>query len=137
MRNLSELFEYLTNCENETILKEIKIHGERLIRQDGSKAVIRFKLEIEKLSTLLRLSEWYLTEEFRSDIKESVKEPEGDEIMTVKEAAKYLTTTTQTIYKLIKKEKLDKVEISTVDKPGSRPALRIRKSDIEKYLRGE
>jgi hypothetical protein len=62
----------------------IKIHGERLIRQDGSKA-----------------------------------------------------TTTQTIYKLIKKGKLDKVEISTVDKPGARPAVRIRKSDIEKYLKGE
>jgi excisionase family DNA binding protein len=137
MRNLSELFDYLTNCENETILKEIKIHCERLIRQEGPKAVMRFKLEIEKLNTLLRLSEWYLTEEFRSDIKESVKEPEGDEILTVKEAAKYLTTTTQTIYKLIKKGKLEKIEISTVDKPGARPAVRIRKSDIEKYLSGK
>jgi excisionase family DNA binding protein len=137
MRNLSELFEYLTNCENETILKEIKIHSERLIRQEGSKSAAKFKLEVEKLNTLLRLAEWYLTEEFRSDLKENVLEPEGDEIMTVKEAAKYLTTTTQTIYKLIKKGKLVKVEISTVDKPGARPAVRIRKSDIEKYLRGK
>jgi len=124
MRNLSELFEYLTNCENETILKEIKIHGERLIRQDGSKATPKFKLEIEKPSTLLRLSEWNLTYEFHSDIKEFVQEPEGNEILTVKEAAKYLTTTTQTFYKLIKKVKLDTVEISSVDKPAAHPAVR-------------
>jgi excisionase family DNA binding protein len=89
MRNLSGLFDYLTNCENETILKEIKIHCDRLIHQEGP------------------------------------------------EAAKYLTATTQTIYKLIKKGKLDKVEISTVDKPGTRPAVRIRKFDIEKYMRAE
>jgi len=90
MRNLSELFEYLTNCENETILKEIRIHGERVIRQQGVKSASRLKLDIEKLNTLLRLSEWYLAEEFQSHIKELVKEPEGDEIMTVKEAAAYL-----------------------------------------------
>jgi len=131
MRNLSELFEYLSNCENETILKEIRIHGERVIREHGVKSAPRLKLDIEKLNTLLRLSEWYLAEEFQSDMKELVKEPEGDDIMTVKEAASYLKTTTQTIYDLVNKGKLDKMEISTVDKPNARASLRIRKKDID------
>jgi len=95
MRIISELFEFLSNCENETILKEVRIQGERLIRQEGSKAATILKLDIEKLNTLLRLSEWFLTEEFHSALKEFVPEPEVDEIMTVKEAAKYLKTTTQ------------------------------------------
>jgi DNA invertase Pin-like site-specific DNA recombinase len=137
MRNLSELFEYLTNCENETILKEIKIHGERLIRQEGSKAITKFKLDIEKLNTMLRLFEWYLTEEFHSDMKELVLKPEGDEIMTVNENASYLKTTTQTIYSLINKGKLDKMEISTEDKPGARPAVRIKRSEIDRFLEGK
>jgi hypothetical protein len=46
------------------------------------------KLDIEKLNTLFRLSEWFLNDEFHSDMKDVVFAQEGDEIMTVKEAAK-------------------------------------------------
>ncbi len=38
MKYLSELFEFLSFCENDTILKEVKNQGERLIRRHGSKA---------------------------------------------------------------------------------------------------
>ena len=134
MKNLSELFEFLSFCENDTILKEVKNHGERLIRLNGSKAAPKLKLDIEKLNTLFRLSEWYLNDEFHSDMKDVVAAPEGDEIMTVKEAAKYLKTTSQTIYDLISKDKIDKMVISTVDKPNARASLRLRKKDIDNFV---
>jgi hypothetical protein len=51
------MFELLKNCENETILKELKNHCQRLNRDHGVNASIRFKLDIEKTSTLQRLSE--------------------------------------------------------------------------------
>jgi hypothetical protein len=133
MKNLSEMFEFLKNCENETILTEIKNHCQRLNREHGINSSIRFKLDIEKINTLQRLSEWCLIEEFKNnEIKEN---PTVDDIMTVEETAKYLKTTTQTIYTLVNKGKLDKCEISTVDKPGARPIIRIRRSDVEDYLR--
>lgn len=49
--------------------------------------------------------------------------------MTVKEAVKYLKPTTHTIYGLISKRKLDKIEISTVDKPNARARIKIMKKD--------
>jgi len=58
-----------------------------------------------------------------------VVEQEGYEIMTVKEAVKYLKPTTHTIYGLISKRKLDKIEISTVDKPNARARIKIMKKD--------
>ena len=134
MKNLSELFEFLSFCDNDTILKEVKNHGKRLIRLNGSKAAPKLKLDIEKLNTLFRLSEWYLNDEFHSDMKDVVVAPEGDEIMTVKEAAKYLKTTSQTIYDLISKDKIDKMVISTVDKPNARASLRLRKKDIDNFV---
>ena len=133
MKNLSELFEFLKNCENETILKEIKNHCQRLNRDHGVNAPIKFKLDIEKIKTLQSLSEWCLAEEFKKDVIE--EKPTVDDIMTVEETAKYLKTTTQTIYTLVNKGKLEKCEISTVDKPGARPIIRIRRADVDDYLR--
>jgi len=127
-------FEFLKNCENEILLKELRKHGERLINTDSQNASTRFKLGIEKLNTLQRLSEWYLSEEFNKE-KECDK-PVSDDILTVEETARYLKTTTQTIYSLVNKGKLDKCEISTVDKPGARPIIRIKKSDVDNYLNG-
>lgn len=134
MKNLSEMFEFLKNCENETILKEIKNHCLRLNSEHGVNAPIKFKLDIEKIKTLQGLSEWCLNEEFKNDLV--AEKPTTDDIMTVEETAKYLKTTTQTIYTLINKGKLEKCEISTVDKPGARPIIRIRRTDIDSYLNG-
>ena len=135
MKNLSEMFEFLKNCENETILKELKNHCQKLNHDHAENASIKFKLDIEKISTLQRFSEWCLIEEFKSIGTE--EKPTMDDIMTVEETAKYLKTTTQTIYTLVNKGKLNKCEISTVDKPGARPIIRIRKSDINDYLNGK
>jgi hypothetical protein len=132
MKNLSEMFEFLKNCENETILKEIKNHCQRLNREHGDNASIKFKMDIEKICTLQRLSDWCLTEEFKNNVIE--EKHTMDDIMTVEETAKYLKTTTQTIYTLVNKGKLDKCEISTVDKPGARPTIRIRRTAVESYL---
>jgi len=96
MKNISEMFEFLNNCGNETILTEIKNHSQRLNRDHGAESTTKFKLDIEKINTLLRLSEWYLMEEFNKEKED--EEPKGDEIMTVEGTAHYLKTTTQTIY---------------------------------------
>jgi excisionase family DNA binding protein len=69
-------------------------------------------------------------------IAEFNPKPLVDEIMTVEGAALYMKITPATVYNLINKGKLKKIEISTVDKPGVRPAVRIRKSEIDRFLDG-
>lgn len=56
--------------------------------------------------------------------------------MTDEGAALYMKITPATVYNLINKGKLKKIKISTVDKPGARPAVRIRKSEVDRYLDG-
>jgi len=73
-------------------------------------------------------------EEFNKEKED--EEPKGDEIMTVEETAHYLKTTTQTIYRLVKKGKLDKMGISTVDKPNARASIGIRKKELDRFLKG-
>jgi len=59
-----------------------------------------------------------------------------DEIMIVEGTAQYMKITSAAVYNHINKGKLKKIEISTVDKPGVRPAVRIRKSEIDRFLDG-
>jgi excisionase family DNA binding protein len=136
MRNISELFEFLSNCDKETIITELYDHCDRIIQKNGTKSEKPFKFDVENLQTLFRLSEWYLEKELPRMIEEKNPKREGDEIMTVEGAALYMKITTATVYNLINKGKLKKIEISTVDKPGVRPAIRIRKSEVDRYLDG-
>lgn len=136
MRSLSELFEYLSNSTKESMLTELNDHCNRLVQMNGTKSIQLFKIDVENLHTLSRLSEWYLSEEQPRLIDELNPKPEVDEIMTVEGAALYMKITPATVYTLINKGKLKKIEISSVDKPGARPAIRIRKSEIDGYLGG-
>jgi hypothetical protein len=136
MRNISELFEFMSNCNKETILTELTDHCSRLVQKNRTKSIQPFKMDVENLHTLSRLSEWFLSEELPRLIDEMNPKPEMDEIMTVKESALYMKITPATVYTLINKGKLKKIEISSVDKPGARPAIRIRKSEIDKFLGG-
>ena len=137
MRNISELFEFLSNCDKETLINELNEHCTRLIQKNGTKSIKPFKFDVENLSTLFRLSEWYLVDELPRMIAELNPKPVVDEIMTVEGTARYMKITPATVYNLINKGKLKKIEISTVDKPGVRPAVRIRKSEIDSYLDGK
>jgi hypothetical protein len=135
MRALSELFEFLSHCDYPTILDEIREHGRRITDANSrfqSETVLRF--DLEKLNTLLRLSEYYLSVEFPRILKEQEKQSNPDELLTVEETALFLKVTTQTVYTLLKKGKLKRVEISTVDRPGVRPVVRIRKMELERFL---
>jgi hypothetical protein len=136
MRNISELFEFLSNCNKDTIITELNDHCNRLVQKNGIKSIQPFKIDVENLHTLSRLSEWYLSNELPRLIDEMDPKPEVDEIMTVEGAALYMKITPATVYTLINKGKLKKIEISSVDKPGARPAIRIRKSEIDKFLGG-
>ena len=69
-------------------------------------------------------------------IEEKDLKKEGDEFMTVDGAALYMKITPATFYNLIKKGKLRKIEISTVDKPEIRPTVRSRKSYMDWFLDG-
>ncbi len=55
MRNLSELFEFLSNCDKETLLNELTDHCDRIIQKNGTKSIRPFKLDVENLNTLFRL----------------------------------------------------------------------------------
>jgi hypothetical protein len=107
-----------------------------LVQKNGTKSIQPFKIDVENLHTLSRLSEWYLSEELPRLIDEMNQKPMVDEIMTVEGAALYMKITPATVYTLINKGKLKKIEISSIDKPGARPAIRIRKSEIERFLGG-
>ena len=131
------MFEFLKNCDKETILTELTDHCDRLVQKNGTKSIRPFKIDIENLNTLFRLSEWYLESELPRMIDEKNPKSSADKIMTVAGAAVYMKVTPATVYNLINKGKLKKIEISTVDKPGVRPAIRIRKSEIEIYLDGK
>ena len=136
MRNLSEMFEFLSNCDKETLLNELNDHCDRLVQKNGTKSIRPLKIDIENLNTLFRLSEWYLESELPRMIEEKNPKSSADEIFTVEGVALYMKVTQATVYNLINKGKLKKIEISTVDKPGVRPAIRLRKSEVDRYLDG-
>ena len=136
MRSISELFEFLTNCNKETILTELNDHCIRVVQKNGSKSNQPFKIDVENLNTLFRLSEWYLTDELPRMIDELNPKTVQDEIMNVIEVGLYLKLTPACVYTLIEKGKIKSMGISTKDKPGARPSHRIRKSEVDKYLDG-
>jgi hypothetical protein len=83
MRSISELFEFLSNCDKETIITELYDLRDHIIQKNGTKSERFFELDIENLNTLFRLSEWYLEKELPRMIEEKNPKKEGDEIMTI------------------------------------------------------
>jgi len=135
MKNFIEMFEFLSNCDSKTILSEIDEYAKYLIKNGKNDSEINFLINIGKIKELNRLTEWYFAKRFNELLHG--KEKEEDEIMTVEGAADYMKTTETTVYALLKKGKIKKREISTVDKPGARPIVRVGKSDIDNYLDGK
>lgn len=82
MRSITELFEFLTNCNKETILIELTDHCDRLVQKNGTKSNKPFKIDVENLNTLFRLSEWYLSDELPKMMEEKNPNKGQDEIMT-------------------------------------------------------
>ena len=123
MRNISEFFEFLSNCNHQTIVDEIREHCNRIIDTKNNKPEILFRFDIERLNTLTRISEWFIEKKFPKMNQKNQSNP--DEILTVEKVAQILKVTPQTVYKLIKKGKIQKVEISTIDKTGVTPKIRV------------
>ena len=134
MRSITELFEFLNHCDKEALMNELNDHCDRLVQKDRTKPILPFKLDVENLNTLFRLSEWYLSEELPRLIEEKNPNQGGDEVMTVEQVAKYTKLTPAMIYKLIKKGKLKKIGVSGIDKPGARETLRVWKSEVDRCL---
>jgi excisionase family DNA binding protein len=107
-----------------------------LIDSKNDKSEILFRFDIERLNTLNRISEWFIDKEFPKMVNEKKPQSDPNEILTVEEVALMLKLTPQTIYKLIKKGKIQKVEISTIDKPGIIPKIRVRRGEVERWLDG-
>jgi len=103
MRSLSELFEYISNSTKETILTELSDHCDRLVQKNGTKSTRPFKMDVENLNTLFRLSEWYLDTELPKLIEEKNPNAGVDELMTVEEVSKYMKVTQAMVYNFIKK----------------------------------
>ena len=134
MRSLSELFEYLSNSTKESILSELTDHCDRLVQKNGTKSTTPFKLDVENLNILFRLSEWCLSEELPIMIQEKNPNKGQDEILTVEEVSKYMKVTLAMVYTLVKKGKLKKCGVSSVDKPGARESIRVWKSEVDRFL---
>jgi hypothetical protein len=105
MRNLTELFEFLSNCDKKTLLNELSDHCDRVIQKNGTKSIRPFKFDVENLNTLFRLSEWFLEKELPRMIEEKNPKTLGDDIMTVEGAALYMKITPAAVYNLINKGK--------------------------------
>ena len=137
MRNFFELFEFLSHCDKETLFVELKDHCDQLLKKNGTQSIKKFKIDIENLNTLFRISEWYHEKELPRMIEEMNSKSEGDEIFTVEEASLYMKSTPAHVYNLINKGKLKKADFSAVDKPGARKLSRIRKSVIDRFFDGK
>ena len=137
MKNFSEFFEFLSHCNHQTIIDELREHGNRILDTKKDNPDILFRFDIERLNTLTRLSEWFMEMEFLKMIGERKPQTNPEEILTVEEVGKILKVTPQTVYKLIKKGKLQSVQISTIDKPGVKPKIRVRRGEVERYTNGE
>jgi len=137
MRNFSEFFEYLSYCNHQTMVDEIREHCNRIIDTKKDKPDILFRFDIERLNTLNRISEWFFETEFPKMMGERKPQTNPDEILTVEEVALMVKLTPQTIYKLIKKNKIQKVEVSTIDKPGVIPKIRVKRGEVERWLDGK
>jgi hypothetical protein len=109
-------------------------HCDRLIQKNGTKSIRPFRIDVENLNTLFRLSEWYSEKELPRLIEEKNPNQEIDEVLTVEQVANYTKLTPAMIYKLIKTGKLKKIGVSGVDKPGARESKRVWKSEVDKYF---
>ena len=136
MKNFSEFFEFLSHCNHQTIIDELREHGNRILDTKKDNPDILFRFDIERLNTLNRLSEWFIETEFSKMMGERKPQTNPDEILTVEEVAQIIKFTEQTVYKLIKKGKLQSVEISTIDKPGVKPKIRVKRGEVERWLDG-
>ena len=136
MKNFSEFFEFLSHCNHQTIIDELREHGNRILDTKKDNPDFLFRFDIERLNTLRRLSEWFIETEFPKMMGEKKPLTNPDEILTVEEVGKILKVTPQTVYKLIKKGKIQSVEISTIDKPGVKPKIRVRRGEVERWLDG-
>jgi excisionase family DNA binding protein len=134
MKSLSELFEFLKNCDKEALFNELNTHCDHLIQKNGTKSIRPFKIDVENLNTLFRLSEWFLEHELPRMIEDKFPSNESDEILTVEGAALYMKVTPAHVYKLLDKGKLKGCSISATDKPGVREVKRIRKSEVDRFL---
>ena len=61
MKNLCEIFEYLSFCDSEAIVKEIRLYCKRIIENHGNKSEMVLKLDVERLNTFFGLAEFLQT----------------------------------------------------------------------------
>ena len=90
------------------LLNELNDHCDSLIQKNGTKSIKPFKIDVENLNTLFRLSEWYSDIELPRMIQAKSPNQGVDEVMTVEQVAGYTKLTPAMIYKLIKQGKLKK-----------------------------
>jgi hypothetical protein len=70
MKSLCEIFEYLSFCDSEAIVKEIRSYCQRIIDNQGNKSEMVFKLDAERLNTFFMLAEFLQTSELPKILKE-------------------------------------------------------------------
>ena len=131
MRSLNELFEYIENSTDDTLMKELDEMGVFLIKHYGESSDLKYKDKITKLNTLVEKVGYHFRTRFPRLFKMEVKTPDNEEVyLTVEDVSNILHTSKQTIYTMIKKGKIKTMNFSSVDKPGTKGNIRIPRSEI-------
>jgi excisionase family DNA binding protein len=133
MRSLMELFEYIDNSTDETLIKELDEMSSNLIKKYGDSSDLHYKNNITKLNTLNEKIGYHFRSRFPKLFKMEIDVPDNEEVyLTVEEVSQILHTSKQTIYTMIKKGKIKTINFSSVDKPGVKGNIRISRNEIKK-----
>ena len=130
MRTLNELFEYLTNSTDESLIKEFNEMGDKLIKQYGTDGDLYYKDSITKLNTLVEKMGHHFRNRFLPKLKTD-KPVEEDELLNVEQVSKILKTSKQTINTMIKKGKIKTINFTSFDRPNVRGNIRIQRSELK------
>ncbi len=93
MGNISELFEFLSNCDKEKLFTEMNGHFERLITKNGMQAIRQIKFDVQNLNTFFGMSGWYFEMEFPRMIDEKNPNSKGDRSLPDKDIVLYTNST--------------------------------------------
>jgi excisionase family DNA binding protein len=130
MKDLKELFEFLSGLSDEEITNLIDKYAKDLVKRNGVGADIPFKSDIRKLDNLKHLIEWVFRDKLPGMIKEKVNEP--DKLLTVKEVAERLGVTEPTVYSYIKRGLLRSVRMG---ESAGRQMIRIDVESLNVFIK--
>jgi excisionase family DNA binding protein len=145
MKHLKELFLFLRENNNETLRDQIKEYCLYLVEHYGSISEGKYQMKntlmdvkrIEDLGSYFYNVEFDLMkEEFYNKTREQ-QGIEGEKLLTVEEVADILHISKQSVYNMIRSDKLYTVQFDTIPTKSGRKTYRISSKEIKNLLNRE